>query len=242
MTRDKHVSMLTAWIEDNVLSAGCRGVVLGMSGGVDSSLLAVLCKKAFPTNTLGIIMPCHSADQDREHAELVARQFDIPTKTVVLNNVYDSLLYVLPDFKADPDMARQSLANLKPRLRMITLYFIANQLNYIVVGSSNRSELSIGYFTKYGDGGVDILPLGNLLKKEVRELARYLRIPLDIINKAPSAGLWSGQSDEGDMGFSYVTLDRYLASGSVPLGVQSRIEFLKASSQHKKVTPPIPDF
>jgi hypothetical protein len=121
MTREKRVRMLTNWIQDKVLGAGCRGVVLGMSGGIDSSLLAVLCKKAFPDKTLGVIMPCYSLDEDKEHAEKVARQFDIPTKTVVLNAAFDSLIYVLPDFKPGPDTARLARANLKARLRMSTL-------------------------------------------------------------------------------------------------------------------------
>ena len=96
---------------------------------------------------------------------------------------------------------------------MLTLYYFANRLKYMVVGSGNRDELSIGYFTKYGDGGVDIQPLGNLLKGQVRELARFLGIPKQIIDKPPSAGLWEGQTDEGELGFSYEELDRYLASG-----------------------------
>ena len=242
MSREERVRMLTSWIEDNVLSAGCRGVVFGLSGGIDSSLLAVLCKRAFPNNTLGLIMPCYSVDLDKEHAELIARQFDISTKTVVLNNVFDSFIYVLPDFKPKAAAARVARANLKARLRMATLYCVANQMNYLVAGSGNRSELEIGYFTKYGDGGVDILPLGNLVKKEVRELSRYLRIPLEIIEKAPSAGLWPGQTDESELGFSYDTLDRYLTSGTAPEEVRSRIEFMKSSSLHKKVTPPIPEF
>ena len=242
MTREKQVRALTDWIHDKVRGAGCRGVVLGMSGGIDSSLLAVLCKKAFPRNTLGLIMPCYSVDEDKDHAEMVARQFEISTKTVVLNAVFDSLIYVLPDSKPHADTARLARANLKARLRMVTLYYVANQMKYLVAGAGNRSELAIGYFTKYGDGAADILPLGNMVKKEVRELAVFLRIPREIIDKVPSAGLWPGQTDEDEMGFSYETLDRYLMTGTAPEETQSRIEYLKAASQHKKTTPPIPDF
>src|SRR5690606_5628013 len=108
------------------------------------------------------------------------------------------------------DMA---VANLKPRLRMTTVYYVANTRNYLVAGTGNRSELTIGYFTKYGDGGVDLLPIGRLLKAEVRELARELGIPERIITKAPSAGLWAGQTDEGEMGFTYAELERYLSEG-----------------------------
>jgi NAD+ synthase len=240
--REQRIGGLTAWIREKVMAAGCRGVVLGLSGGIDSSVLAVLCKRAFPINTIGLVMPCYSIEEDREHAEVIARQFEIPTKTVVLNAVYDSLINVLPDYKADKAVARVAQANIKARLRMITLYYVANQMHYIVAGSSNRSEIAVGYFTKHGDAGADILPLGNLVKKEVKEMARYLRIPQEIIDKPPSAGLWPGQTDEGEMGFGYDTLDRYILTSNAPEDIRSRIEFLKAASQHKKKAPPVPDF
>src|SRR4030042_3551252 len=242
MDKEQRVRGLVDWIKDKVMAAGCRGVVLGMSGGVDSSLLSVLCQRAFPAYLSGLIMPCYSINEDKDHAEAVARQFEIPTKTVVLNAVYDSLLSVLPDFKPDQSVARTAKANLKARLRMVTLYYVANQMNYLVAGSGNRSEIAIGYFTKHGDSGADILPLGNLVKKEVIELARYLGIPQEIITKPPSAGLWQGQTDEGEMGFSYEALDRYLLTGTAPEELKNRIEFRKAASRHKTMTPPIPDF
>ncbi len=242
MDKEQRVSGLTAWIKEKVMAAGCRGVVLGLSGGIDSSVLAVLCKRAFPINTIGLIMPCYSSDEDKEHAETIARQYDVPTKTVVLNATYDTLLDVLPDNKPDKSVARLAQANIKARLRMITLYYMANKMNYIVAGSSNRSEITIGYFTKHGDAGADILPLGNLVKKEVKEMARYLGIPKEIIDKPASAGLWPGQIDEGEMGISYDTLDRYILTGNAPKDIKSRIEFMKATTQHKKKSPPVPDF
>jgi NAD+ synthase len=240
--KEQRIGGLTAWIREKVMAAGCRGVVLGLSGGIDSSVLAVLCKRAFPINTIGLVMPCYSIEEDREHAEVIARQFEIPTKTVVLNAVYDALINVLPDYKPDKAVARVAQANIKARLRMITLYYVANQMNYVVAGSSNRSEITVGYFTKHGDAGADILPLGNLVKKEVKETARFLGIPQEIIDKPPSAGLWPGQTDEGEMGLSYDTLDRYILTGNAPEDIKSRIEFLKATSQHKKKSPPVPDF
>jgi len=233
---------LADWIKVKVLAAGCKGAVLGMSGGVDSSAVAVLCIKAFPKNTLGLIMPCHSIGKDKEHAETVARQFSIPTKTVVLDNIYDEYLKILPDFKPDKALTQIARANLKARLRMITLYYTANQLKYLVIGSGNRSELTVGYFTKHGDSGVDILPLGNLVKKEVRELARFLKIPREIIEKAPSAGLWEGQTDEGEMGFTYEALDNYILTGKAPEELKKRIEVMRAAGAHKCTTPPIPEF
>jgi NAD+ synthase len=132
-------------------------------------------------------------------------------------------------------------ANIKPRLRMTSLYFIANSLNYLVAGTGNRSEITLGYYTKYGDGGCDVLPIGALLKSEVRSLARELSVPMAIIEKAPSAGLWIGQTDEAEMGFSYDTLEKYLNEGpsSVPRETADRIEQLIRASGHKRALPPI---
>ena len=125
---------------------------------------------------------------------------------------------------------------------MASLYYHANRLNYMVVGASNRSELSTGYFTKWGDGGVDIMPIGNLVKKQVVELARYLGIPEEIIKKPPSAGLWQGQTDEGEMGLTYQDLDNYLTIGRATAEIKNKIETMMAKAQHKRIMPPIPDF
>ncbi len=239
MDTESLAQKLVSWIKERVLGADCQGVALGMSGGLDSSALVVLCQRAFPQKTLGVIMPCQSQPEDKVHAEEVASQFSIPTVTVTLDNIYNSLLQTLPDYKADPASRQLAQANLKVRLRMLTLYHIANQLKYMVAGSSNRSEIAIGYFTKYGDGGVDIMPLGNLVKGQVRELACYLKIPQSIIDKPPSAGLWKGQTDEDDMGLSYEALDRYLLDGDASDELRSRIEAMIASSNHKRAVPPI---
>jgi NAD+ synthase len=241
MDMEQRSKKIVTWIREMVRAAGCRGAVLGMSGGLDSSVLAVLCQRAFPENTLGLIMPCHSIDADRLHAEVTAKKFSILTKTASLDRIYDSLLQTLPDFQPDTSLSRLAQANLKARLRMVTLYYTANQLKYMVAGSSNRSEITAGYFTKYGDSGVDIMPLGNLVKSEVRELAHYLEIPEEIIDKPPSAGLWEGQTDEEEMGFSYDTLDHYILTGDAPLEIKQRIESMKTGSAHKCVTPPIAD-
>ena len=239
MNSEQLAEKLVLWIRDKVLAAGCKGVVLGLSGGLDSSVAAVLCHRAFPQNTLAVIMPCYSNEEDIEHAQAVANKFSISTKTVVLDAAYDTLLKVLPDDRVAPEVSRLAKANIKARLRMLTLYYFANRLKYMVVGSGNRDELSLGYFTKYGDGGVDIQPLGNLLKGQVRELARFLGIPQPIINKPPSAGLWEGQTDEGEFGFSYDELDLYLASGEVSAALKKRIESMIAASEHKRQPPPV---
>ncbi len=242
MSTDQLADKLVLWIRESVLASGCNGVVLGMSGGLDSSVVAVLCHEAFPQSTLGVIMPCQSSPEDEEHARAVAEKFSIPTKLVVLDSVFDTLVKVLAEDEAASGVRRLAEANLRARLRMLTLYYFANRLNYMVAGSSNRSELAIGYFTKYGDGGVDILPLGSLVKSQVGELARFLGIPQEVILKLPSAGLWPGQTDEGELGFSYEELDRYLTTGEASTQLRERLESMMAASEHKCLPPPIASF
>jgi NAD+ synthase len=235
-------SKLIDWIKEQVAIAKRRGVVFGLSGGLDSAVVAVLCKRAFPDNTMALIMPCHSSETDIEHAEAVASKFHIPTNTIALEGVFYSLLKALPI--GDCELANNHLAgaNLKPRLRMLALYYLATQLNYLVVGTGNRSEISIGYFTKYGDGAADILPLGNLVKNQVRELAVYLDIPKEIIQKPPSAGLWAGQTDEEEMGITYDELDRYLLTGHAAEEVKKKIDTRITGSSHKRALPAVPPF
>jgi len=229
---------ISGWIKEQIEGAGARGAVVGLSGGLDSSVTAVLCKRV--TDVLGLIMPIHSDPLDEESASLLAKEFDIQVRRVDLSPVYDALARVLPDPTGLP------VANLKPRLRMATLYYFANKENRLVVGTGNKSEIMMGYFTKYGDGGVDILPLGGLLKRQVRELARELGIPPQIIAKPPSAGLWAGQTDEAELGITYNELDQVLTAfesgGTVDFDPQlvDRVKRHMAETQHKRV--PIPVF
>ncbi len=242
MNTEQLANELVSWIRDRVSVAGLKGTVVGMSGGVDSSVLAVLCHRAWPQSMLGLIMPCHSNRQDEQHAQAVADKFSIPTRTVVLDSIFDSLLKAFPTDGGVHATGRPANANLKARLRMLTLYYHANQLNYMVVGSGNKSELSAGYFTKYGDGGVDILPLGNLVKAQVVELASFLDIPQVIIDKPPSAGLWPGQTDEEEMGLRYEELDRYLLTGKAEDKIRRKIESMVEAHKHKLQPLPLPDF
>ena len=230
---------LAAWIHDQVAGGGGRGVVFGVSGGIDSAVVAGLAQRAFPKHALGVLMPCHSDPQDAEDGALVAEHFGIDVTTVDLTPTFDVVARTLA--AASPALleSRLALANLKPRLRMTALYALANQLGYFVAGSSNRSELAVGYFTKYGDGGVDLLPLGSLVKHEVRELALALEIPERIIAKPPSAGLWAGQTDEGDMGLSYEELDAYLLTGEASEDVRISVDAMRAGSEHKRALPTI---
>lgn len=241
MDRKQLADKLVLWIRDRVLTAGLKGAVFGISGGLDSSVVAVLCHRAFPESSLGLLMPCHSNPQDEQYALTTANKFSIPTEKIVLDAVYDTLLKSLPVAKAAA-ASQVVKGNLKARLRMLTLYFYANQLHYLVVGSGNRSELAVGYFTKHGDGSVDILPLGNLVKRQVKELAGFLGIPQEIIDKPPSAGLWPGQTDEAELGLSYEELDSYLTTGKAEDRTKQKIERMIASSRHKRNPPPVPDF
>jgi len=197
---------IVEWLRSGVESAGRRGAVLGLSGGIDSAVTAALCRRALGENVLGLIMPCESDPQDEQHAREFAQSIDLVTLTVRLEGAFHELLKVLP---GGLGAAR---ANLKPRLRMTALYHFANSLDYLVVGTGNRSELMVGYFTKYGDGGADMLPLGGLYKTQVRKLAAELGLPEWVIEKAPSAGLWEGQTDEEELGVEYEKLDLALAS------------------------------
>ena len=237
---EKLTGRLVSWIGDTVSTAGGQGVVVGMSGGIDSSVVAALCQRAFPKSTLGVIIPCYGDRVDREHAELVATSCGIPVEVAVLDEAFDALVKALSSRAYSLVTKELAEANIKPRLRMVALYYFANRLNYLVVGAGNRSELSVGYFTKYGDGGVDLLPLGNLLKSQVRDLAEYLKIPREIIDKPPSAGLWAGQTDEAELGVTYRELDNYLATGDGSGEVKEKIDSMINRSSHKRRTPPAP--
>jgi len=244
---------MAGWLREHVHAAGARGVVVGLSGGIDSAVVARVAQMAVPDGVMTVMMPAHSDPQDTVDARLVADTYGLPAMTVDLTRPLDALLVQVqqalgtwpPDSPsaADETAARLALANLKPRLRMTTLYYVANRLNYLVAGTGNRCEISIGYYTKYGDGGVDLLPLGSLVKSEVRGLARDLGVPARIVDKPPSAGLWLGQTDEGEMGFTYAELEDYLRKGpdSLTPATVMKIERLVRVSEHKRHLPPVFD-
>jgi len=224
-------------------AAGARGFVVGLSGGIDSAVVARLTQLAAPGNVVAAILPCHSDPQDERDAAAVAAHFSLPTVRIDLGPTYDELAGAVQPAVSAAQRGRGPLANMKPRLRMTTLYYLANAMNYLVAGTGNRSELAIGYFTKYGDGGCDLLPLGRLVKREVRELAKDLNVPQAIIDRTPGAGLWLGQTDEEEMGFTYADLERYLDDGAqgVSPALAMKIERLMRASEHKRALPPIPD-
>lgn len=241
---------MAVWIRDQVASAGARGIVVGLSGGIDSAVVARVSQLALGDAVVGVIMPAHSQPQDEADARLVASTFSLRTVRVDLSGPFDAMLTSIQGGAAAlPALAspgtdaagRLSQANIKPRLRMATLYFVASRLSYLVAGTGNRSEIAIGYYTKYGDGGVDLLPLASLVKREVRNLAEELGVPRAVIDKPPSAGLWLGQTDEGEMGFTYADLERYLVEGpqAVDPDVAATIERLARVSEHKRRMPAI---
>jgi len=231
---------IASWIRQQVKESKAKGIVVGLSGGIDSACVVLLAKMAVGKNVLGLIMPCQSNPVDEKYAMLLAKKFNIKVKKIPLDRVCESFL------KTVPTKNKLALANLKPRLRMITLYLFANSLNYLVAGTGNKSEAMVGYFTKHGDGGVDILPLGDLLKVDVRKLARELDVPCQIIERVPTAGLWEGQTDEGELGMSYEDLDRAIVAIQAgkdksfkPKNIILKVKRLMNKSEHKRYLPPI---
>lgn len=235
-----HLLKISSWINGRVHDAGAKGVVLGVSGGVDSAVVAGLAKKALGAkNVLGLFMPCHSQPQDLADAKLVVKSLGIRSELVDLTRSYDALC------AAFPPAGGLAKANIRPRLRMITLYYFAQKNNYLVLGTGNKSELMVGYFTKYGDGGVDLLPIAALLKREVRALAKEFGIPQQVIDKPPTAGLWPGQTDEGEMGITYVELDDILQRSEdrkkqlAPKAKVDKVRKMMQRTAHKREGPQI---
>ncbi len=240
MSAAETADRLVDWLRKEVQGAGCRGLVFGLSGGVDSSVVAVLAKRACRDEHLGVIMPIHSDPSDRGDSLLLVEQFHLNYRDVDLSSVFDAFLAALGEGSPGAGKIDLPINNIKPRLRMAAVYYHAARHRYLVAGTGNRSELTVGYFTKYGDGGVDLLPLGHLVKHEVQELAEHLGVPRSIIEKPPSAGLWEGQTDESELGFSYAELDRYLVEGAGSEKVSERIEELRRGNAHKLRIPKMP--
>jgi len=231
---------LAAWLLSEVEEAGARGVVFGLSGGVDSAVVAALARSAFAERHLALILPLHTAAADIDDASRVVEKFGLNAETIELDPVYESLARTLgadPATEERPDLA---LANLKARLRMLVLYYHANRSRYLVAGTGNRSQLSIGHFTKFGDGGADLMPLGHLVKSEVVALARCLEVPQTVIDKPPSADTWRGHTDEAELGFTYEQLEQYVLGSLDDDEVREHIRTLRRDSSHKLRTPKLP--
>lgn len=223
------VDKLVKWLQDSVKEAGCDGIVYGLSGGVDSAVVAVLSKLAFGDNSLAIMMPINSNSKDEIDAKLVIEKFNLNAIKVDLSITYEEMEKTLE--RGDNLMA---YANIKPRLRMATLYYYAQLKKYLVVGTSNKSEFLVGYFTKYGDSGSDLMPLVDFTKREIYELARFLAVPDEIIKKPPSAGLFEEQTDEEELGFSYDELELYINNKKIDENKSKKIERMMKISEHKR--------
>lgn len=232
---EKTCNELVGWLKLKVSDANGKGVVFGLSGGVDSAVVAGICKLAFPDTSLGIIMPCNSNPLDKEHALLVGESLKLKTKKVDLSKTYN----IFTETLRSDDEKDMAAANIKPRLRMTTLYYFAQKNNYLVLGCSNKSEFTVGYFTKYGDSGADLLPIASIVKKDIWKMAEYLNIPEEIIIKIPTAGLWEDQTDEEEMGFGYDILDNYILEGTGPKEIVRKIDKMNSRSEHKRKFPPI---
>ena len=210
----EEINNVIKWTADYVGRTGANGVVVGLSGGIDSCMSAALAVQALGAkNVLGVMMPCDSNSKDMEDAQLVADWLGIYAIKINLGYPFDELERRLEEdgnLGAGNGLKQMTIANIKARLRMTTLYAIANQRNMLVCGTTNKSEAMVGYYTKYGDGGVDIEPLMDYYKTEVYEMAAELNVPQQIIDREPSAGLWDGQTDADELGMDYDRLDMIL--------------------------------
>ncbi len=232
----EETSARVEYIRAYLKSSGARGIVYGNSGGKDSALVGILCKMACE-NTVGIIMPCASKrnyGMDKDDGLEVAEKFGIETRTVDLTPVREAELAALDGVTELTDMA---IANIAPRLRMLTLYAVAHAEGRVVAGTGNASEAYVGYFTKWGDGAYDLNPIADLTVGEIYEFLEYLDCPRVIIEKAPSAGLFEGQTDEAEMGVSYADIDKVVLGGEVDPDVRAKIERMHAATEHKRRMP-----
>jgi NAD+ synthase len=247
--KDHHAQIVETFIRDTFRQAGAERAVVPLSGGLDSSVTASLCARALGPE---VIQALFLGDEvtpagDRRDAEGLAENLGIRLEVVDISPMLKSFREALGL------RDRGVLGNVRARCRMTVAYAYSNSSNGLVVGTGNKSEILVGYFTKYGDGGVDILPIGDLYKTQVRDMARFLGLPRRIIDKVPSAGLWRGQTDEEELGMSYEDLDRILLGlelrlepeeigrrTGLPVELVGKVEGMVRSSVHKRKMPLIP--
>lgn len=241
--------LIEDFIKTRVSDAGAKGVVIGLSGGIDSSVVATIAVRALgPDNVHALFLPSNTTpNTDLNHVKLLCSQLKLDGNKIDIQK----MIHVFGDeVQKEEDSSLLEWMNLKPRIRQAIFYFFANQLNYLVCGAGNKSELMVGYFTKYGDGAVDILPIGDVYKTHVFQLGEHLDIPEEIINKTPSAGLREGQTDEAEIGMPYSQLDCILFGLErfqtqediaerlqIPLSEVKRVRSMLYQSEHKRRGP-----
>ncbi|MCD6094801.1 NAD(+) synthase [bacterium] len=239
------------FIKKRVKEAKAKGGIMGVSGGVDSSVVAILTKRALGKKVFFLWLPFVKDCVFEKNLSLLEKKLKHKIKKIYLGDIYKKLLKILP--KANGSLkGKISKGNLKPRLRMTVLYYFANLYNLLVIGTTNRTEREIGYFTKFGDGGVDIEPIGDLYKTEIIEMAKRLKVPKEIIEIPPTAALWSDQTDQKELGLDYQNLDtvlKLLSQGfkkeeisrlaNIPLRKIEAIIQRKENNIHKLSLPPI---
>lgn len=234
---------LEEWLKHQLTITGMKGYILGMSGGIDSALVGAIAQKAVGEKLFCVVMPCESHENDAKDAYELMDKLGIQYVTVDLTETYRVMAKNLSEEAAKAHFELDALAytNLKVRLRMCTLYAYAQAKRSLVLGTDNWDESYTGYFTKYGDGGVDLLPIVSLTKGEVREAAKLYGVTETILKRKPSAGLFEGQTDEKEMGVTYDELDAFLLGEQIDLAKKERIEHLHKVSEHKRNPIPTPN-
>jgi len=232
-----------AWIKSILNESGAKGIIYGNSGGKDCTLVSALAKLA-TDNVLGVIMPCQSGQNygsDRDDALRAGECFHIEQIEVDLTKTKEALLDAFGTHFNENCAGESGLkmagVNINPRLRMTTLYALGQARGYLVAGTGNKDEYTLGYFTKWGDGAYDFNPIADLTVSEIYEHLRYLGAPASIIEKAPSAGLYPGQTDEDEMGIKYADVDAYLRGETLAPETIAKIEKANRSTAHKRRMP-----
>ncbi|WP_044469587.1 NAD(+) synthase [Mannheimia massilioguelmaensis] len=237
-----YVDYLVAWLENQRTELyGMDGYTLGVSGGIDSAVcLHLLARTNAPIQAL-VLPAAVSSQEDVNDAQAVLKSAGVSGQIISIAPWYDLIMAQLqPALYAEPERVNVLKGNLMARLRMIALFTTAQSHRSIVLGTDNAAEILTGYFTKFGDGAADVLPLAELRKEQVFELGRYLGVPKSVLEKKPSAGLWEGQTDEGEMGVTYAEIDAYLRGEPVSEQALKQIQFWHNRSHHKRMSPPKP--
>lgn len=226
------INQIKDWIREETKKAHAKGVCIAISGGIDSAVVAGLAKLAFPNNTTGLFFDINSSSESLDNFKSIVNKLNIDHQILNLQKSFDTFLKDLKFIKKD-DLVAQG--NIKSRLRMNALYAYAKTKNYLVIGTSNYSEIYLGYFTKWGDGVADIYPIANFKKSEIYQIASFFNLEKKVISQKPTADLWNGQTDEKELGFKYSDLEKYfLKDPTLDQKTITKIEDFHKNSEHKR--------